>query len=71
MCNASGKKLLSFIDEFGLEIKNGRTERDWEGKITYRGEKGKPGVSVIDLVIEKGNLIKKLEVIKRIPVTSQ
>ena len=48
--NAEGKRLLSFCEENGLIIMNGRCEGDRKGNCTYVGEQGEEG-SVIDYVI--------------------
>ena len=38
--NTEGKKLIQFCRDKGLEVKNGKTEGDWEGKLTYVGRGG-------------------------------
>ena len=48
--NAEDKRLLSFCEENGLIIMNGRCEGDREGNCTYVGEQGEEG-SVIECVI--------------------
>lgn len=73
--NVQGEKLLKFCEEKGLEVKNGRTEGDFRGELTFIGE----GAStVIDYIIEKvweeGELVDKLIVESRtesdhLPVT--
>ena len=47
--NDEGKKLINFCTEMGLKIRNGDTNGDWDGKLTFIGE---GGASVLDLVLE-------------------
>ena len=50
LLNGEGKKLLRIGEELGIEVRNGCTEGDWHGEVTYIGEQGG---SVLDLVLER------------------
>ena len=40
LCNWEGEKLLDFCQKNAFEIRNGRIEGDWEGKLTCISESG-------------------------------
>ena len=52
--NAEGKRLLSFCEENGLTIMNGRCEGDREGNCTYVGEQGEEGSAIDYVIITEG-----------------
>lgn len=63
------KILLGVCEDLGLTVRNGRTQGDTEGKITYIGGGDTYMGSVLDLIIEvdrgEGEGVNKLEVITR------